>query len=62
MPRKKRNTSVADLKAVLSEDADPLRPLVQGLVQEVVQAEIAECLNGPKGERRTAPTVNRNPP
>jgi putative transposase len=51
MPRKKRNTNVVDLKAALSEDADLLRPLVQGLVQEVLESEMTECLGAAKGAR-----------
>lgn len=51
MPRKKRNTNVVDLKAVLGQEADLLRPLVQSLVQEVLEAEMTECLGAAKGER-----------
>jgi putative transposase len=51
MPRKKRNTNVTDLKAVLGQDTDLLRELVQALVQEVLESEMTECLGAAKGER-----------
>ena len=48
MPRKKRSTNAVDLKAVLGQDTDLLRPLVQSLVQEILESEMTECL-GAKG-------------
>lgn len=51
MPRKKRSTKGVDLEAVLGQDTDLLRPLVQSLVQEVLESEMTECLGASKGER-----------
>jgi putative transposase len=51
MPRKKRNRNVVDLEAVLGQEADVLRPLVQNLLQEMLESEMTECLGAAKGER-----------
>lgn len=51
MTRKKR-TSTTDLeKALLAKDEDFLRPLVQTLVQEALEAEMTKALQAEKGER-----------
>jgi transposase-like protein len=39
------------VKEVLSEDVEFLRPLVQGLVQEVLESEMSRLLGAEKGER-----------
>ena len=46
MPRKHRNTNVVELEASLAQDEDFLRPLVQQLVQETLEADMTECLGG----------------
>jgi transposase-like protein len=43
-----------DLKAVLKGDRDFLRPLVEAVVQEVLEAEMSEALGAAKGERTPA--------
>lgn len=51
MTEKKSTKRVADWKALMLEDGDFLRPLVQMAVQEVLDAEMNECLRAQKGER-----------
>lgn len=51
MTEKKSTKRVADWKALMMEDGDFLRPLVQMAVQEVLDAEMNECLRAQKGER-----------
>jgi putative transposase len=41
----------AELKAILAQDGDFLRPLVQQVVQEILEAEMDETLGAGKGER-----------
>jgi putative transposase len=53
MAQKKRTTRERDWKEVLSGEGDFLRPLVQEVVQEVLEAEMEECLQAGKGERTT---------
>jgi putative transposase len=38
-------------KALLAQDRDFLRPLVQAVVQELLEAEMTEALGAAKGER-----------
>jgi Transposase, Mutator family len=42
------------VKALLAEDRDFLRPLVQAVVQELLEAEMTEALGAEKGERTPA--------
>ena len=54
MARKERIISVAELKEVISQDADFLRPLVQGLVQELLESEMEESLGAGRHERTSS--------
>jgi len=51
MTREKGIISRRDLKQVLSEDEDFLKPLVQIVLQEVLEAEMEEAVGALKGER-----------
>jgi len=51
MTEKKVSISRAELKRVLQEDADFMKPLVQVLVQEVLEAEMDETVGAGKRER-----------
>jgi transposase-like protein len=43
--------SFGDLKKALTQDSDFLRPLVQGLIQEILESEMSELLGADKSER-----------
>jgi putative transposase len=51
MPRSKLRPTLEEVKALLSADRDFLRPLVQAVVQELLEAEMTEALGAEKGER-----------
>lgn len=51
MTRKQNNAKEPDWKALLAEEADFLRPLVQEVVQQVMEAEMNEALAAGKSER-----------
>ncbi len=51
MARRKRKTDGVDLKALVVEEEDFLRKLVQETVQSVLEAEMSECLQAAKSER-----------
>jgi transposase-like protein len=51
MTGKKRSISRADLKQALEGDGDFLKPLVQMVVQEVLEAEMEEVVGAAKSER-----------
>lgn len=51
MARKKRKADVLDLKALVGDQEEFLRALVQETVQAVLEAEIEECLQAAKSER-----------
>lgn len=51
MTRKKNTLNVEEIKAALTSQEDFLRPLVQKVVQDVLEAEMAEALGADKGER-----------
>jgi hypothetical protein len=51
MTRKTGIKTVSELKALVSEDEDFLRPLVQIAVQEFLEAEMNEAVGAGKGER-----------
>jgi putative transposase len=51
MPRGKLRPTLAEVKALLAEDQDFLRPLVQAVLQELLEAEMTEALGAEKGER-----------
>ena len=51
MPRGKLRLTLEEVKALLAEDQDFLRPLVQAVLQELLEAEMSEALGAAKGER-----------
>ena len=51
MTGKNGSISRAELKQALESDGDFLKPLVQMVVQEVLEAEMDEVLGATKGER-----------
>ena len=51
MTREKSSISRTELKQALKDDADFLKPLVQTLVQEILEAEMEEVLGAEKSER-----------
>ena len=51
MTKKKSTISRAEVKDVLSQEEDFLKPLVQLVVQEVLEAEMDEAIGAGKGER-----------
>jgi Transposase, Mutator family len=51
MPRGKLRPTLEEVKALLGEDRDFLRPLVQVVLQELLEAEMTEALGAEKGER-----------
>jgi putative transposase len=53
MTRKSSIKSVRELKALIAEDEDILRPIVQIAVQEFLEAEMNEALGAGKSERST---------
>lgn len=51
MRRGKLRSTREEVKALLSEDQDFLRPRVQTVLQELLEAEMTEALGAEKGER-----------
>ena len=51
MTRKQNSAKGAKWKEILAEQEDFLRPLIQEVVQQVLEAEIEEALGAGKGER-----------
>jgi hypothetical protein len=51
IPRGKLRPTLAEVKALLSEDQDFLRPVVQAVLQELLKAEMTEAVGAEKGER-----------
>ena len=51
MTQKSSIKSVKELKALVADDQDILRPIVQIAVQEFLEAEMNEALGAGKGER-----------
>ena len=51
MSRRKERARREDVKALLAADQDFLRPLVQVVLQELLEAEMTEALDAEKGER-----------
>ena len=52
MPEKKHNMKPVDWKALLEEDGDLLRSLVETVVQQVLEAEIREAVRMGRGQHR----------
>jgi putative transposase len=51
MTKREGRPTLIDVKALLSEDADYLRAMVQAIVQATLEAEMSEALQAEKGER-----------
>lgn len=51
MTRRKNKARLEEVKALLAADRDFLRPLVQAVLQELLEAEMTEALGAEKGER-----------
>ena len=55
MIRKQSKTTIAELKELLTQDKDFLRPMLAEIVQQVLESEMDEAVGAQKGER----TANR---
>ena len=44
MTRKDSDRTISEIKAIMGEDGDFLRPVVRTVIQEFLEAEIAEIL------------------
>jgi putative transposase len=51
MTQKRVNKGTKEIKAMMAEDADFLRPLVRSVIQEFLEAEMAAAIGAEKGER-----------
>ena len=51
MTRKQDSAKASNWKRVLAEQQDFLRPLIQEVVQQVLEAEMDEAVGAEKGER-----------
>jgi putative transposase len=51
MTQKRVNRATKEIKAMMAEDADFLRPLVRSVIQEFLEAEMAAAVGAEKGER-----------
>ena len=51
MTRKKSNRTPAEIKAMMAEDGEFLRPMVRAVIQEFLEAEMTEAIGAEKGER-----------
>jgi len=51
MPRSKLRPTIEEVKALLAEDRDFVRPLVETALQELLEAEMTAALGAEKGER-----------
>src|SRR5688500_3123780 len=51
MPRGKLLPTLEEVKELVAADRDFLRPLVQAVLQELLEAEMTEALGAEKGER-----------
>ena len=51
MTRKESNRTTSEIKAMMAEDGDFLRPIVRTVIQEFLEAEMAEAIGAQKGER-----------
>jgi putative transposase len=51
MTRKKGSRSLAEIKTLLEEESDFLRPMVRAVIQEFLEAEMTEAVGAEKGER-----------
>jgi putative transposase len=60
MPQSKLRPTLAEVKALLADDRDFLRPLVQAVLQELLEVEMTEALGAEKGERSPARLGHRS--
>ena len=51
MTQKRDNKGTQEIKAMIAEDGDFLRPLVRSVIQEFLEADMAETVGAQKGER-----------
>jgi putative transposase len=51
MTRKEPNRTLREIKAMMGEDGEFLRPMVRAVIQEFLEAEMAEAVGAEKGER-----------
>jgi putative transposase len=51
MTQKRANKGTQEIKAMIAEEGDFFRPLVRAVVQEFLEAEMAEAVGAQKGER-----------
>ena len=51
MTRKNSNRTTSEIKAMMAEDDDFLRPIVRTVIQEFLEAEMTEAIGAQKGER-----------
>ena len=55
MTRRQNSAKQMDWKAMMAEQKDFLRPLIQEVLQQVMEAEMDEALGAEKGERTSNP-------
>src|SRR6516225_2153085 len=51
MTQKKAKRSLQEIKELIGEEQDILRPLISAVLQEILEAEMSEALGAAKGER-----------
>src|SRR6476619_6773147 len=51
MTRKNSNRTTSEIKAMMAEDGDFLRPIVRTVIEEFLEAEMTEAIGAHKGER-----------
>ena len=51
MTRKENKRTTSEIKAMMAEDGDFLRPIVRTVIQEFLEVEMAEAIGAQKGER-----------
>jgi putative transposase len=60
MPRGKLRPTLEEVKTLLAQDREFLRPLVQAVLQEFLEAEMTEALGAEKSERTPARLGHRS--
>ncbi len=51
MTGKHSNSTLKESKRMIAEDGEFLRPMVRAVIQEFLEAEVAEAVGAEKGER-----------
>jgi len=51
MTRKKTKRTLQEIKELIAEEEDLLRPLIATMLQEILEAEMSQALGAEKGER-----------